>query len=102
MLLKTITLSIFALCLSSAIAQPAKQFTPGEIWNDNAGVHINAHRGGILNYKGVYYWYSEHKIAGKIGNSAQVGVSCYSSNDLYNWKNESIALKVDDNPNSDI
>ncbi len=102
MLLKTITLSIFALCLSLAVAQPATQFTPGEIWNDNNGVHINAHGGGILYYNGAYYWYGEHKIAGKIGNSAQVGVSCYSSKDLYNWKNESIALKVDENPNSDI
>lgn len=83
-------------------AQQLKQFTPGEIWNDKNGVHINAHGGGILFHKGIYYWYGEHKIAGKIGNSAQVGVSCYSSKDLYNWKNESIALKVDDDPTSDI
>jgi beta-xylosidase len=102
MLLKTITLLLFVLCLSSAIAQKAKQFATGEIWNDNNGVHINTHGGGIICYKGIYYWYGEHKIAGKIGNTAQVGVSCYSSKDLYNWKNESIALKVDDNPNSDI
>ncbi|MBV5311948.1 MAG: family 43 glycosylhydrolase [Prolixibacteraceae bacterium] len=87
------------LCLN---AQKTKQFTPGEIWNDNNGKHINAHGGGILFHKGIYYWYGEHKIAGKIGNSAQVGVSCYSSKDLYNWKDESIALKVDEDPNSDI
>ena len=93
---------ILFFCVFSLNAQKAKQFTPGEIWNDNTGVHINAHGGGILFHKGTYYWYGEHKIAGKIGNTAQVGVSCYSSKDLYNWKNESIALKVDEDPNSDI
>ena len=83
-------------------AQPAAQFAPGEIWNDNNNKNINAHGGGILFQKGVYYWYGEHKIAGKIGNTAQVGVSCYSSKDLYNWKDEGIALKVDEDPASDI
>ena len=102
MLLKNLILSILALSFLSAYSQNVKQFNPGEIWNDNNGVHINAHGGGILYYNGIYYWYGEHKIAGKIGNSAQVGVSCYSSKDLYNWKNESLALKVDENPNSDI
>jgi beta-xylosidase len=102
MLLKNLILSILALSFLSAYSQNVKEFNPGEIWPDNNGKHINAHRGGILYYNGVYYWYGEHKIAGKIGNSAQVGVSCYSSKDLYNWKNESIALKVDENPNSDI
>jgi hypothetical protein len=69
-------------------------FTPGEIWPDDNGVHINAHGGGILFHENRYYWFGEHKIAGEIGNTAQVGVSCYSSTDLYNWKNEGIALPV--------
>lgn len=77
-------------------AQTSNQFTPGEIWKDNTGTHINAHGGGILFHEGVYYWYGEHKIAGKLGNTAQVGVGCYSSPDLYNWKNEGIALKVNE------
>lgn len=83
-------------------AQTYAHFSPGETWNDDKGTHINAHGGGILEYNGTYYWYGEHKIAGKAGNTAQVGVSCYSSKDLYNWKNEGIALRVDDNPQSDI
>ena len=77
-------------------AQTSKQIISGEIWKDNTGTHINAHGGGVLYHEGVYYWYGEHKIAGKIGNSAQVGVGCYSTKDLYNWKNEGIALKVND------
>jgi beta-xylosidase len=71
--------------------------SPGEIWNDKDGVHINAHGGGILFHDGKYYWYGEHKIEGDAGNKAQVGVGCYSSKDLKNWKNEGIALKVVEN-----
>jgi len=77
-------------------------FYPGAIWPDNNGVHINAHGGGILFQNGTYYWFGEHKIEGKKGNSAQVGIHCYSSKDLYYWKDEGIALKVSDNPKSDI
>jgi beta-xylosidase len=90
-------------CFLSLNAQPYHQFTPGAVWKDNNGAHINAHGGGILYQTGIYYWYGEHKIAGKIGNSAQVGVHCYSSSDLYNWRDEGIVLKVNEtNPASDI
>jgi beta-xylosidase len=77
-------------------------FMPGEKWNDTDGVHINAHGGGIVFNKGIYYWYGEYKTSGKAGNTTLFGVSCYSSKDLYNWKNEGIVLKVDENPNSEI
>jgi hypothetical protein len=84
-------------------AQSTRQFIPGEIWKDNTGTHINAHGGGILFHKGVYYWYGEHKVAGGLGNTAQVGVACYSSSDLCNWKNEGVALKVNEtDPANDI
>ncbi|WP_230680196.1 glycoside hydrolase family 43 protein [Pontibacter rufus] len=71
-----------------------KSFRPGELWLDTDGKHINAHGGGILFHKGKYYWFGEHKVAGPDGNKAMAGVSCYSSKDLYNWKNEGIALAV--------
>jgi hypothetical protein len=74
-----------------------REFKPGKPWPDADNVHINAHGGGILYYIGKYFWFGEHKIAGRLGNSAQVGVSCYSSKDLFNWKNEGIALKVEEN-----
>ncbi|SFE47718.1 glycoside hydrolase family 43 protein [Thermophagus xiamenensis] len=77
-------------------------FHPGKKWFDTDSVHINAHGGGILWYNGIYYWFGEHKTAGKGGNTALVGIRCYSSKDLYNWKNEGIALAVDDDPESDI
>lgn len=94
----------FAFCCLMPRAQKQKltTFTPGEIWPDDKGVHINAHGGGILVHDGKYYWFGEHKVAGGEGNVAKVGVHCYSSKDLYNWKDEGIALKVSDDPKNDI
>lgn len=75
------------------------QFTPGEIWPDHKGEHINAHGGGILYQNGTYYWYGEIKGT---HSRAEVGVSVYSSKDLYNWKNEGVALRVSEDPASEI
>jgi hypothetical protein len=77
-------------------------FRPGEPWPDNNGVHINAHGGGVLFHDGAYFWFGEHKIEGKAGNVAHVGVHVYSSRDLYNWKDEGVALAVSDDPKSPI
>lgn len=77
-------------------------FRPGEIWKDTNGDPINAHGGGMLYDEGTYYWFGEHKIAGRKGNKAQVGVHVYSSTDLYNWKDEGIALAVSEDPESEI
>ena len=78
-------------------------FTPGELWADNNGTHINAHGGGILYENGTYYWFGEHKTEGDNGNVANVGVHVYSSTDLHNWKDEGIALAVmPDGSGSDI
>lgn len=104
---KNLVFNILILLLfgaNSIFAQSIKHnsFQPGEIWKDNNGVHINAHGGGILYQKGTYYWYGEHKIEGKAGNAAHVGVHCYSSKDLYNWKDEGISLSVVNDTASDI
>lgn len=90
--------SMFALMY----AQNIRNFTPGQIWKDTRGVHINAHGGGMLLHKNTYYWFGEHKVEGKTGNTAQVGVHCYSSKDLYNWVDKGIALQVSDDSISDI
>lgn len=65
-------------------------------------MHINAHGGGILFDKGKYYWYGEYKTSGRAGNTSLFGVSCYSSKDLYHWKNEGIVLNVREDANSEI
>ena len=78
------------------------QFVNDSPWPDNNGVHINAHGGGILWYDGSYYWFGEHKVGSSLGNTAQVGVHCYQSRDLYNWGDAGIALAVSDDPASEI
>jgi hypothetical protein len=77
-------------------------FNPGKLWLDTDGEHINAHGGGFLFYDNKYYWFGEHKISGKEGNKAMVGVRVYSSKDLYNWKNEGVALQVSNDLNSKL
>jgi hypothetical protein len=104
--MKTAT-ALFLLATSCAPAlgqtNGSQSFRLGETWMDNNGVPINAHGGGVLYHQGRYYWYGEHKVGGRRGNSAQVGVHCYSSTDLYNWTDEGIALKVvEDDPGSPI
>lgn len=78
------------------------RFVPGAVWEDNDGTSVNAHGGGILIYEDTYYWFGEHKVAGKKGNTAHVGVRCYSSRDLYHWTDEGVALAVSSDPGSDI
>ena len=78
--------------VSCSFSDSSEAFFPGRIWEDTDGVHINAHGGGILYHDGIYYWYGEHKS--EHTSSALVGVSVYSSEDLYNWKKEGVALSV--------
>ena len=64
----------------------------GELWPDDRGEHINAHGGGILKHGDTYYWFGEHKADST--SDALVGVMCYASKDLVNWRNCGIALSV--------
>jgi beta-xylosidase len=91
----------------------AGNFVPGEIWRDIDGQPINAHGGGMLFHNGVYYWYGELKEgrtyvteANKSWGGTRVvagGVSCYSSTNLYDWKNEGTVLpSVPEDPSHDL
>lgn len=71
------------------------EFRPGDVWLDTDGKPIQAHSAGILCEKGTYYWYGEDKT---LGNGNKRGVSCYSSTDLYHWKNRGLALPKDAMP----
>jgi ribosomal protein L24E len=103
-----VIISIFFLVCSFQQTQAGnksqKNFVPGTEWLDNNGKPINAHGGGVIFHKGVYYWYGEHKIEGKSeATFADGGIHCYSSKDLINWKDRGIVLSVDyTNENSDI
>ena len=72
----------------------------GTVWKDIDGNDIQAHGGMILEYAGVYYWYGEHKGADNCPGTTRVdviGVSCYSSVDLMNWKYEGLVIEADRN-----
>src|ERR1700761_9253583 len=100
-------ISVFcgAMALGLALANTplfGQEFHPGEIWQDADGKPINAHGGGMLFHDGTYYWYGEFKTGktylpdcNKSWGGTRVdtvGVSCYSSTNLLDWKNEGIVL----------
>lgn len=97
-------LLLAAILVGRSIAAPPTQktFTPGEIWSDTSGKPINAHGGGLLYHHGVYYWYGEFKEgrtwAPRSNRSwggtrvVAMGVSCYSSTNLYDWTFTGFAL----------
>ena len=114
-MLRRIVIAAVAVCALGTVhiqAQKNEFFRPKEVWNDTEGNPINAHGGGILYHKGMYYWYGEYKVGKTVLPSDATweryrtdvtGVSCYSSKDLLNWKFEGVALKaITDDPNSDI
>jgi Glycosyl hydrolases family 43 len=95
---------IFLLILITGnnLSAQQKKFFPGKVWNDTKGEPINAHGGGLLLHNSLYYWFGEIK-KGKTFRVERVtswedyrvnagGISCYSSKDLINWKNEGVAL----------
>ena len=88
-LLKFLNAMLIFSCLSGC-----REISPGTVWTDDSGNVINAHGGGILFYEGEYYWFGEHKTEGASGNLAQVGVHCYSSRNLHEWKDRGIVLPV--------
>jgi hypothetical protein len=70
-------------------------FQPGTTWNDTEGIPIEAHGGGILKAGDVYYWYGENHA---LGTGNKTGISCYSSKDLCNWKNEGVVFPKSELP----
>ena len=111
----SLALFIGIVCSASLKAQPAttnNAIVPGEVWNDTEGNPINAHGGGILYHEGTYYWYGEYKKGKTIlpkwatwecYRTDVTGVSCYSSQDLMNWKFEGIVLPaVKDDSSHDL
>lgn len=67
---------------------------PGQVWLDTDGKRIQAHGGSLIYDSGKFYWYGENKEKTTGQNALwHWGVRCYSSEDLYNWKDE---WKVED------
>jgi hypothetical protein len=77
---------------------------PGKVWLDTEGKRIQAHGGSVMYLDGTYYFYGENKekTDGKNG-IWHWGVRCYSSGDLYNWKDEGLIIPPEpENPDSSL
>ncbi len=63
-------------------------FRPGQDWIADDGKPIDCHGGNIIYVDSLntFFWYGEH-----YGNPR--GVACYSSRDLFNWKNEGVVME---------
>lgn len=78
---------------------------PGKFWYDTEGKRIQAHGGSLLFADGKYYWYGENKegVTGRARGSVcpiwHNGVRLYSSDDLYNWKDEGVILVENEDKN---
>lgn len=68
-----------------------RKMVPGSAWQDQDGILIQAHGGGILKHGDTWYWYGEDK---RNGYFPSPGVSCYSSKDLVRWKNEGVVCPM--------
>lgn len=76
-------LAVFFLCGPAFGDYRVDAITPGEVWHDNRGQQIQAHGGGILYWKGTYYWVGEDRTP--TNDSEKRYVACYSSKDLVHW-----------------
>jgi hypothetical protein len=77
---------------------PRTQFLADQPWPDNNGANINAHGSGFMFYQGVYYWFGESYPNPAITGPQATGFHCYSSIDLYNWKDHGVVLARTNEP----
>ena len=71
---------------------------PGQVWLDTEGKPIQAHAPQISYNPDTrtWYWYGEDKTRALLGTNYMFGgVHCYSSKDLYNWKDEGLIIAPD-------
>jgi len=66
----------------------AVSFKTGQDWLADDGLPIDCHGGNIIYVDSLktYFWYGEHYGQPR-------GAACYSSTDLYNWKNEGVVIQ---------
>lgn len=90
----------FSLKLNTTGVGTYSTFRPGQEWLDTSGKVIQAHGGQVVPSKDaagrdIYYLYGEDRSN---GYKSSPGIHAYSSYDLYNWKDEGVALKAMDSP----
>lgn len=83
---------IFSLTIQNSYAQSTKNIVYNGIpWFDDRGRTVNAHGACIVEDAGKYYLFGEYRSD---ETNSFVGFSCYSSDDLSNWKFERIVLPI--------
>ncbi len=100
--MKKVFLTTLWIAAAAFVFAQNKSFKPGELWPDNKGCTSTPTAEAFYSMTAHITGFGEFKTAGQGGNTAQVGVSCYSSKDLYRWKNEGIVMRVEDDPSSEI
>ena len=81
---KACLLAVLGLFLSTtALGVEPALIRPGEVWLDNRGQQIQAHGGGIIRFKGKYFWFGEDRT--NENDPDRRYVSCYFSTDLVHW-----------------
>eukprot|EP01025_Chloroclados_australasicus_P051685 TRINITY_DN6026_c1_g5_i3.p2 TRINITY_DN6026_c1_g5~~TRINITY_DN6026_c1_g5_i3.p2 ORF type:complete len:424 (+),score=16.86 TRINITY_DN6026_c1_g5_i3:64-1335(+) len=80
---------------------------PGKDFYDVDKNLIQGHGGCILKHMDIYYWYGEIKLGPTVKFEPHqpehidlVGIACYSSRDLVNWKFEGNVLPASNDSNS--
>jgi hypothetical protein len=74
---------LFIIMVFKSAYAASQQVLPGEVWRDNRGQQIQAHGGGILYWKGLYYWVGEDRT--QSNDPEKRYVACYASKDLVHW-----------------
>jgi len=74
---------LFVFMVVKSASAASQQVLPGEVWRDNRGQQIQAHGGGILHWKGAYYWVGEDRTQSNDPDKRYV--ACYVSRDLVHW-----------------
>ena len=106
---KTITLFLFATLLVAGLFDVTGQTIQNNVfWKDTSGNPIYSQGGGVLKVGNTYYWYGakyngaityyNNPYSGKNGDTGFISITCYSSTDLVNWKNEGDVLSAADIP----
>lgn len=73
----------FATEAGNLVAAP-QTISPGQLWLDDRGKHIQAHGGGVMQLGDTFYWFGEDRSRDNDPNKRHV--SCYSSKDLAHWE----------------
>ena len=84
-------ISLFIISLSFIKAYTSFTGAEGEMMKDSNGTPIQAHGGQIQKLGNKYYWIGEDKT---YGYKPCPGIHMYTSEDLYNWKDEGLVLKT--------